>query len=563
MLESSPVSYGRMTSYLPVSEILKTYFGIEDHDDQRRIREKVTGKILTLDDSLRGTIPVFLGLLDVPSEEADQEPDPRERRRRTLDALKRLLLRESQVQPLLVIFENLNWVDSETQAFLDSLVESLPAARILLMVNYRPEYTHGWGGKSCYTQFRMDPLQPESAEELLQALLGTDAALAPLKQLLVKQTEGNPFFLEECVQSLVETKALLGERGQYKMAKSIGTLQMPPTVQAVLAARIDRLQPEDKRLLQAASVIGKDVSFALLEAIAELPDETLRSGLMRLQAAEFIYETSLFPTLEYTFKHALTHDVAYASLLQGRGRTLHARVVDALERVQAERLGEHVDRLAHHAVRRELWAKAVAYLRQAAAKAASRAGNEEAVALLEQALQILVHLPDGRSKLELAIDIRLELRPPLLQLGRLPEVLQLSKEAEELGTELGDESRLARVYSYLVNYHYLKGEPDLAIDYGERCLRIADATQDLGLQALARGYLGYSCHAQGQYRRAEFILRENVDALERTRATDTGTQTAISYVTSSGWLAFTLAELGDFHAADACADQAMRAADAA
>jgi tetratricopeptide (TPR) repeat protein len=564
ILESSPVSYGKMNSYLPVSDLLKTYFGIGDHDDGRRIREKVTGKLLTLDETLRPTIPVFLSLLDVPMDDGEwQEPDPRERRRRTLDALKRLLLRESQVQPLLVIFENLNWVDSETQAFLDSLVESLPAARILLMVNYRPEYTHGWGGKSYYTQFRMDPLQPESAEELLQALLGTEPTLAPLKQLLVKQTEGNPFFLEECVQSLVETKALLGERGQFKAAKSIGTLQMPPTVQAVLAARIDRLQPEDKRLLQAASVIGKDVSFALLEAIAELSDETLRGGLMRLQAAEFIYETSLFPTLEYTFKHALTHDVAYASLLQGRRRTLHARVVDALERVQAERLGEHVDRLAHHAVRGEVWEKAVAYLRQAAAKAASRAGNEEAVALLDQALQILVHLPDGRSKLELAIDIRLELRPPLLQLGRLPEVLQLSKEAEELGTELGDESRLARVYSYLVNYHYLKGEPDLAIDYGERCLRIADATQDLGLQALARGYLGYSCHAQGQYRRAEFILRENVDALERTRATDTGTQTAISYVTSSGWLAFTLAELGDFHAADACADQAMRAADAA
>ncbi|HEV8532449.1 MAG TPA: adenylate/guanylate cyclase domain-containing protein [Methylomirabilota bacterium] len=564
VLESSPVSYAKMNSYLPVSDLLKTYFGIGDHDDARRIREKITGKLLTLDETLRPTIPVFLSLLDVPMDDGEwQEPDPRERRRRTLDALKRLLLRESQVQPLLVIFENLNWVDSETQAFLDSLVESLPAARILLMVNYRPEYTHGWGGKSYYTQFRMDPLQPESAEELLQALLGTDAALAPIKQLLVRQTEGNPFFLEECVQSLVETKALQGERGQYKMAKSVGTLQMPPTVQAVLAARIDRLQPEDKRLLQAASVIGKDISFALLEAIAELADEPLRGGLMRLQAAEFIYETSLFPTLEYTFKHALTHDVSYASLLQGRRRTLHARVVDALERVQAERLGEHVDRLAHHAVRGEVWGKAAAYLRQAAAKAASRAGNEEAVALLEQALQILVHLPDGRAKLEQAIDIRLELRPPLLQLGRLPEVLQLSKEAEQLGTELGDESRLARVYSYLVNYHYLKGEPDLAIDYGERCLRIADATQDLGLQALARGYLGYSCHAQGQYRRAEFILRQNVEALERTRETDTGTQTAISYVTSSGWLAFTLAELGDFHAADACADQAMRAADEA
>jgi len=562
ILESSPVSYGRMTSYLPVSDLLKTYFGIEDHDDKRRIREKVTGKILTLDDSLRGTIPVFLGLLDVSTDEVEQDTDPRERRRRTLDALKRLLLRESQVQPLLVIFENLHWLDGETQAFLDSLVESLPAARMLLMVNYRPEYTHGWGSKSYYTQFRVDPLQPESADELLQAILGSDAALAPLKKLLVSQTEGNPFFLEECVQSLVETGALVGDRGQYRMAKAVETLQMPPTVQAVLASRIDRLEPEDKRLLQAASVIGKDVPFALLDAIADLPEEALRTGLLRLQSAEFIYETMLFPALEYTFKHALTHDVAYGSLVTGRRRSLHARVVGALERLYADRLGEQVERLAHHAVRGETWEKAIGYLRQAGAKATSRAGNQEAVALLEQALQALTHLPEGRAKLEQAIDIRLELRPPLLQLGRLREVLQLSKEAEQLGAELGDESRLARVYSYLVNYHYLNGEPDLAIDYGERCLRIADATQDLALQALARGYLGLSCHAQGQYRRAELILRENVDALAQARGT-AADQAAISYVTSSGWLAFTLAELGDFHAADACVDQAMRVADAA
>ena len=560
ILESSPVSYGRMTSYLPVSDLLKTYFGIEDHDDKRRIREKVTGKILTLDDSLRGTIPVFLGLLDVTTDEAGPDTDPRGRRRRTLDALKRLLLRESQVQPLLVIFENLHWLDGETQAFLDSLVESLPAARMLLMVNYRPEYTHGWGSKSYYTQFRIDPLQPESADELLQALLGNDAPLAPLKRLLVTQTEGNPFFLEECVQSLVETGALAGDRGQYRMAKAVETLQMPPTVQAVLAARIDRLEPEDKRLLQAASVIGKDVPFALLDAIAELPEETLRTGLLRLQSAEFIYETTLFPVLEYTFKHALTHDVAYGSLVTGRRKVLHARVVDALERLYADRLGEQVERLAHHAVRGEAWEKAIGYLRQAGAKATSRAGNQEAVALLEQALQALTHLPDGRAKLEQAIDIRLELRPPLLQLGRLREVLQLSKEAEQLGAELGDESRLARVYSYLVNYHYLNGEPDLAIDYGERCLRIADATQDLTLQALARGYLGLSLHVQGQYRRAELILRQNVEALAEARGT-AADQSAIAYVTSSGWLAFTLAELGDFHGADTCVGQALRVAD--
>jgi class 3 adenylate cyclase/tetratricopeptide (TPR) repeat protein len=561
ILESSPVSYGRMTSYLPVSEMLKTYFGIEDHDDQRRIREKVTGKILTLDDALRTTIPVFLGLLDVPTDEAEQETEPRERRRRTLDALKRLFLRESQVQPLLVIFENLHWLDGETQAFLDSLVESLPAARMLLMVNYRPEYAHGWGSKSYYTQFRIDPLQPESADELLQAILGSDTALAPLKELLVTQTEGNPFFLEECVQSLVETGALKGDRGQYRLARSVDTLQMPPTVQAVLASRIDRLEPEDKRLLQAASVIGKDVPFTLLDAIADLPEETLRSGLMRLQSAEFVYETTLFPALEFTFKHGLTHDVAYGSLVTGRRRSLHARVVDALERLHGDRLGEHVERLAYHAVRGEAWEKAIVYLRQAGAKASSRAGNQEAVGFLEQALQALVHLPEGHAKLEQAIDIRLELRPPLLQLGRLREVLQLSKEAEQLGAELGDESRLARVYSYLVNYHYLTGEPDLAIDYGERCLRIADATQDLALQTLARGYLGLAWHVQGQYRRAELILRQNVDALQAQGTV--ADQSAISYVTSSGWLGFTLAELGDFHAADACVDQAMRVADGA
>ena len=562
ILESSPMSYGRMTSYLPVSDLLKTYFGIEDHDDKRRIREKVTGKILTLDDSLRGTIPVFLDLLNAGTEEVEQDSDPRERRRRTLDALKRLLLRESQVQPLLVIFENLHWLDGETQAFLDSLVESLPTVRMLLMVNYRPEYTHGWGGKSYYIQFRIDPLQPESADELLRAILGNDEALAPLKELLVSQTEGNPFFLEECVQSLVETGALVGDRGQYRMAKAVETLQVPPTVQAVLASRIDRLEHEDKRLLQAASVIGNDVPFALLEAIAELPEETLRAGLMRLQSAEFVYETTLFPALEYTFKHALTHDVAYGSMVTGRRKLLHARVVDALERLHSDRLSEQVERLAYHAVRGEVWEKAIGYLRQAGAKAASRAGNQEAVAFLEQALQALTHLPEGRAKLEQAIDIRLELRPPLLQLGRLREVLQLSKEAEEFGAELGDESRLARVYSYLVNYHYLNGQLDLAIDYGERCLRIADATQDLALQALARGYLGLSWHAQGQYRHAEAILRQNVEALAQAGGT-AADQSAISYVTSSGWLAFTLAELGDFHGADASVDQALRVADGA
>ena len=328
-MQASSVSYGKATPYLPVIDLLKGYLRIQDQDDPRAVREKVTGKLLTLDEALKPTVPAFLALLDVPVDDAAWSAlDPPQRRQRTLEAVKRLLLRESQVQPLLVVFEDLHWIDGETQAFLDSLVESLPTARMLLLVNYRPEYTHRWGSKTYYTQLRLDPLPPESAEALLDALLGSDPALRPLKHLLIERTEGNPFFLEESVRTLVETKALAGERGAYRLAQALPSIQVPATVQAVLAARIDRLPAEEKRLLQAAAVIGKDVPFAVLQAIAEVPEDVLRHGLATLQAGEFLHEARLFPDLEYTFKHALTHEVAYGSLLQDRRRALHARIVD-------------------------------------------------------------------------------------------------------------------------------------------------------------------------------------------------------------------------------------------
>ena len=262
IVQAGSVSYGKATPYLPVIDLLKGYLKIQDQDDPRAVREKVTGKLLTLDEALKPTVPAFLALLDVPVDDAAWSAlDPPQRRQRTLEAVKRLLLRESQVQPLLVVFEDLHWIDDETQAFLDSLVESLPTARMLLLVNYRPEYAHRWGSKTYYTQLRLDPLPPESAEALLDALLGSDPALRPLKHLLIERTEGNPFFLEESVRTLVETKVLAGERGAYRLAQALPSIQVPATVQAVLAARIDRLAAEEKRLLQAAAVIGKDVSI--------------------------------------------------------------------------------------------------------------------------------------------------------------------------------------------------------------------------------------------------------------------------------------------------------------
>jgi class 3 adenylate cyclase len=311
LLASHSVSYGKATAYLPVLDLLKGYVGIDPRDDTRRRREKVTGKLLTLDRALEPWLPALLALLEVPVEDPQwQAFDPPQRRQRTLEAIKHLLLRESQVQPVCLMFEDLHWIDAETQALLDGLVESLPTARLLLLVNYRPEYQHGWGSKTYYTQLRLDPLPPASADEFLQALLGDDSSLAPLKPLLIARTQGNPFFLEESVRTLVETRVLGGERGAYRLAKPVENLQVPATVQAVLAARIDRLPPEEKRLLQTAAVIGTEVPWPLLQAIADEPDEALHRGLAHLQAAEFLYETSLFPEHVYTFKHALTHEVA-------------------------------------------------------------------------------------------------------------------------------------------------------------------------------------------------------------------------------------------------------------
>jgi class 3 adenylate cyclase len=461
VLESASVSYGKATPYFPVIDLLRRYCHIDDGDDTRTIRAKVTGQVVTLDPALQDTLPALLSLLDAPP---DDSPfltlDPPQRRQRTLDGLKRVLLRESQVQPLLLVFEDLHWIDSETQALLNSFVESLPTARLLLLVNYRPEYQHGWGSKTYYTQLRLDPLPPGSADALLQALLGDDPSLEPLKQLLIARTEGNPFFLEESVRTLVETRGLVGERGAYRLAHALPTMQVPATVQAVLAARIDRLPPEEKRLLQTAAVIGTEVPLPLLDAIAELAEDGVQRGLAHLQAAEFLYEARLFPERAYTFKHALTHDVAYGSLLLERRRVLHARIVAALEALAPDPAAEQVERLAHHALRGEVWEKALAYCRQAGEKALARSASREAVGAFEWALRALPHLPETRATREQAIDLRLALRTALVPSGDFGRVLAVLHEAETLAAALDDPRRLGQVFRFLSVHFRIMGVYD-------------------------------------------------------------------------------------------------------
>jgi class 3 adenylate cyclase/tetratricopeptide (TPR) repeat protein len=365
VLESSSVSYGKATPYLPMVDLLKSYFKIAEQDDMRAVRAKVTGNVLTLDEGLKDSVPPLLWVLDaLPKDHEFMGLEAAVRRTRTLEAVKRVLLRESRTQPVLLVFEDLHWIDAETQGLLDALVESLPTASILLAVNYRPQYQQPWGNKSYYRQLRIDALPPDTARALLETLVGDQPALQSIRRLLIERTEGNPLFLEESVRALVEMEVLVGERGAYRLGKDLGAIQIPATVQAILAARIDRLPADDKRLLQVASVIGKDLPWSLLLETAEDAEDDLRAGLARLQAAEFVYEAKLFPDLEFTFKHALTHEVAYGSLLHGRRRELHARIVGVIERVYADRLSEHADRLAHHAFRGEMWEKALHNLRE-------------------------------------------------------------------------------------------------------------------------------------------------------------------------------------------------------
>jgi class 3 adenylate cyclase/tetratricopeptide (TPR) repeat protein len=561
VLKASSVSYGKATSYLPVIDLLKGYFGIDDRDDLRGIRDKVTGAVLTLDQSLHAAVLPLLALLDVPVDDAQWKTlDPRQRRQRTLDALRQVLLREARVQPLLLIFEDLHWIDGETQALLDSLIESLPAARLLLLVNYRPEYNHPWGSKTYYRQLRIDPLAPENADELLDALLGTDAALGPLKILLVERTDANPLFLEESVRALVEMGALAGERGAYRLTRPVEQLRMPATVQAILAARIDRLAFEAKRLLQAAAVIGKDVALPLLLAIADAPEHEVRAELTRLQAAEFLYEVRLFPDLEYTFKHALTHEVAYQGLLHDRQRALHARITEAIERLSSERIAEQAERLAHHALRGEMWEKAAAYLHQAGLRAMRRGANREAVTHLEQALKGVRRLPEARETTELTIDIITDLRGALSSLGDWARSGDYLNESVALARSLGDPLRLGRITAFMVLRCVISGDYDGAVRFGQDALTIARTRGDPSIEVVATSYLGITHLVRGELSEAVTLLERNV-ALEGNQRTEHFGAPAIPSAYSEAALADVLSELGRFDAAIGHAQAAVHIAE--
>jgi DNA-binding NtrC family response regulator/tetratricopeptide (TPR) repeat protein len=547
-LEGRCLSHGAGVPYLPVLDVLRSLCGIGEADTPEAMGARVRTALADLGADA-GAVPCILHLLGLEDGTGVLDTlDPEEARSRLFEAVRGVLLRESRRRPLVLVFEDLHWIDATSEQFLTSLADAVPGARLLLVATYRAGYRPPWSDRSYATQIALPPLAAPDAHSLLRAVLGTRLAGAEVVDVILAKAEGNPFFLEELARGV-------REQGGGAVA------EVPDTVQQVLLVRLERLPDEERRLLRIASVVGKDVPRAVLEAVAPLAGDALRRALRRLRDAEFLRDTGLVPDEEFTFKHALTHEVTYESLADDERRALHAALGEALERLYPDRLAEHVERLAGHAFEAGAWEKAAGYLRQAGVKAFARGAHREAVTAFERALIALGHLRQTRQRMEQALELRFDLRNSLQPLGDLTRILDDLREAEALAVALDDQPRLGRVLGYLTDYFRLMGDPDRAMAYGERARALAGAVGDFVLEVAANTYLGQVLHDRGDYQRAVPLFRQNVEALAGERAHDRLGLPQLPSVHQRTCLAWCLAELGEFPEALARAEEAVSIAE--
>ncbi|HUN47736.1 MAG TPA: AAA family ATPase [Stellaceae bacterium] len=565
VLEAGGVSYGRDIPYLPIVALLKGCFDIADRDGEAVVAQKVADRLRALGEERAETLSPLLSLLAVKVTDPDWlAMDPLRRREAMSQAFVRLIERQSREAPLILVVEDLHWLDSETQGMLDALVAALPGARILLLANYRPDYVCPWTSSPSFTALPLAPLSTGSAGLLLTTLLGNSESTRALRGELIERTAGNPFFLEECVRALADSNALQGRPGAFRLAGDALRLQVPASVRAVLGARIDRLRSSDKRLLQAASAIGSRFALAVLSAVAhERSQEVLHARLVRLRDAGLVYESALFPEVEYSFTHALTQEVAYEGLLQDRRRGLHAETVAAIERVYAERLPEHVEMLAYHAFKGEVWEKAATYARRAGQKAAAQSAYREAITHFEQSLVALPRLAKTAETLAAAVDTRFELRNALFPLGQIERDLGHLRAAEPLASELADPHRLAWISVYIGRDLSLLGNPDQALEAGSRALALAPAVDDPSLRVLAHAYMSQAHYALGDYATSARIMEEQIRAIPAGGVQHSYGLPGPAALFFRAWLIWDLARLGRFKEGLALATELMEVASAA
>lgn len=562
VLKTATASYTRNTPYLAFSNLIRTWCEIPEQATPDDVKRRVQAKLSAFGQDLMSALPAIHSLLDLPVQDAEWLAlEPAARRQKILAAGKALILHGAATRPLLLWFEDMQWTDAETRTLLESIAEEIESHRLLIIMTSRPEYEHKWTGKNYYRAIQIGALDGSAAKRLVRAMLGNDKTNEQLCDLIVRRTDGIPLFIEETIRSLVECGVLRGHMGAYDRIQQLDDIKIPESVQAVLASRIDLLAPSQRDLLQTASVIGPDVQVTLLEEVADIQQHELRSLLADLQAADFLYQVPNTASFQFRFKHALTHEVAYGSLLSKTRHELHGRVLRAIESQYRGNLAEMVESLSHHAVSGGLWKDALVYSRQAGDKAVELSAYREARVFFEQALQALTHLPQDTAHIQIGIDIRLGLRAILGATTEYPALEKCLREAEALAISIEDRPRLAAISVAQTFVHNWQGDLDAGIECGERGLSIAKEIKNSRLELSASSFLGQAYMWRGDFRQSLALLRDNQSwtngPLRQERIGTTGT----SSVLWLGMLAASHAYLGSFRQAIATAQEACAIAD--
>jgi len=526
------------TPYQLIVGLLRSWLNVTSQNCQAEIEKKLAAMAMADEHGTVDLAPLS-SLLDLSVHDPGwRDLDPLQRRQRTHDAIHMLVLKVASARPLILLVEDLHWADSESRAVLDTIVDSLGAVRLLVIATYRPEYQNSWASHTYYTLIRLGPLESSAADALLCNLIGDAASLRLLRNRIIEQTDGTPLFLEEMVRALVEAGVLVSDSSCFRLTRSIEKVEIPDTVQAVLAARIDRLPVEDRALLQIASVIGKDVPMALLSAVADVSPDRLHKQLAELRSLEFLYEIRRSFCTEYTFKHALTQAVAYDSMLLKHRRVLHARIMAAIEETYPDRLDEFTERLADHALRGEVWDKAGTYCYKAGQRANSRSAHREATGFFKRALEAVTHQPLDRGTIDRAIDIRLGLRVALAAAADLVQIRKYLEEAEVLARLINDVSRLVPIIVSKSTILSNLGALDDAVEAGLYGHRLAEQQNDKACLVSAGFALGQAYWNRGDFQKAIDALLRAIepatdDSRKRYSAGTTGTGSILCLVSLS------------------------------
>jgi len=562
ILKASAAVYNKDTTYLVIGNLFRSWFQIAEQDSLMTAKDRVSKQLRELDETLPSFLPAIYSLLDLPFEDTDwKRLEASERRRRIIVALRRILLRTAALRPTLLFLEDMQWIDDGTQSLLHDLIESDIQGRILLLMTCRRGYQHLLEKSPRHSIVSVNPLDAQTAGELVRALLGDNPTLEQLRSLIIQRTEGTPLFIEETIRSVVESGSFLDSEVLSKLGEDPKALKIPPTVQEVIAARIDRLATEHKALLQAASVVGVEVSPGLLRAITDLSEELLNGLLSDLERAEFIRQDNTASSQRYMFRHALTHEVAYNSLLYSTRRELHARLVTAIEDQYRDRLDEHIDKLAHHALHGSMWTKAIKYLQQAGGKALERSAYAAACIPFQHALAILDKQPTTPENVRLGIDIRLMMRAIFGATGEYDRLERYLREAEALAESIDDQLRLAQINVAKALTLNFRGDLEASIRCGVRARDIAENIGNPNVSLAASVYIAQARMWRGEFRQAIDLLANNLSwtkgSLRHERIVTTGT-TSVLWL---GMLGASEAYLGDFVQAAAICREACEIAD--